>query len=63
MKMLEMSLKDAYQHVKTLRPAIGPHHHLKNQLIVYEKDHLKRENSFETIHEWIKVSSKHAIPY
>jgi len=32
----KMSLLDAYKEVKKLRPPLGPHHHLKQQLIYFE---------------------------
>ena len=56
MKFNSWSLKEAYTHVKKLRVAIGPHHHLKMQLIDYENKNYTAK-SFTNLEEWLLLQA------
>jgi len=51
-----LSLRDAYSFVKKLRPAIGPHSHLKRQLVYFETEILKKQSSLSAA-LWRKLES------
>lgn len=53
------NLWDAYHHVKTKRAIVGPHYHLKLQLLEYERHH-HGKNSID-IEVWGKVA--YALEY
>jgi hypothetical protein len=50
------TLKEAYTHVKNKRVAIGPHHHLKKQLIDYETKNFEK-TSFTNLEEWLMLQT------
>jgi len=53
-----MSLKDAYLHVKQKRPIIGPHSHLKQQLIVFESQ-IFNSNSLSKSDDWRRLGDNY----
>jgi len=54
----KMSLKDAFVHVKQKRPIIGPHSHLKQQLIVFEFQ-LFKSNSLHKSTDWKSIGDNY----
>ena len=53
MKKCNLNLKQAYLLVKEKRPPIGPHRHLREQLVKYEM-HLKNTSSL-SLEDWQKL--------
>lgn len=57
MKRENLSLKDAYSEVKKKRIPIGPHYHIRKQLIDFEEQYLERSLSLP-IDEWGSIQRK-----
>ena len=56
MQHQKRTLRDAYLHVKNLRHAIGPHRHLKRQLLKFETHYCNVTPSI-TLEEWLQIQA------